>query len=149
MTVTITEKPSHGALSIVRKYAPEVLSIEDANKPLSFVVEKQDCDAAVAGDPCKCAGANAIQRAKHAKMVILGLSTTFVVIGRKAYRYKTPASLAREAVVNDRGLAFLPGEYHLAKPTRRMGTRSDKSGPTSHSDNGRGKYHVTSGVRTL
>lgn len=139
-------------LGIVRKFFPEVTSVEDAVRPIKIAVSTGDTRSRAVKDHNACAMAVACKRSLSLDGVIISRSTAYLVKGRRATRYKLPSSVSREVVSFDRGAGFAPGDYVLsAVPVnQRLGMRTggDKDEETG---NGRPKQfrHLTTGVRTV
>jgi hypothetical protein len=138
------------ALQIVQKYHPEVTKVVDATKPLVVRVSKGDCDKASAKMPDECAVAKAIQRTH--KTAIISSTTSYIIDGNKATRYKTPMAINKEIVSFDRSRIFAPGEYKLNAPSKheQLGPRER---PQYHKSRAakehRRVYHHTAGIRSL
>lgn len=121
----------------IRKHFPDVDYIVDADYPIDIAVDKEDCQDAKQLDPTNCALARAAKRAFNADAVVIGISTSYVIRGKRAVRFATPEHVSREIVSFDRNGDFEPGTYKLVPkaPTSRMGAntktykkRKDKQG---------------------
>lgn len=126
-----------------------IREVIDASERVTIKVTSEDCSSGISADGMHCALANAACHNGFDEAVIMR-SMSYLRKGLKVYRYKTPASVAREITAFDRGADFAPGTYHLApvSPTNRMGHHVRKSG------NGKSKSkrvtptrHITSGIR--
>lgn len=113
-----------GAFSFVEE-------VVDATEPIEVIVTEKDCSKdARSLDPSECAMARAVKRQFAAKGAIIGLSKSYVVMGKRAIRFSTPQSVAREITTFDRHHDFSPGEYRLSpvSPSSQFGSvRSRKS----------------------
>jgi hypothetical protein len=146
----LKHKAKSKALSIVQKYHPSVRKVIDATKPLILQVSKKDCDSASAGRADQCAVAKAVQRQHDG--AIISATTSYVIDGETATRYKTPMAINKELVSFDRSRVFAPGEYTLNAPSKheRLGPRDrpqytkTRSSKTPHR-----KYHKTAGIRSI
>jgi len=140
------------ALSIVKEFFPNVLTVKDAKEPITVQVTKGDNNSAKVRDHKACAMAVACKRAEHADGVIVSVMTAYVIKGTTATRYHLPNSVSREVVSFDRHAGFAPGEYQMSppSPTARMGAIS---GGNNHANPPTGKKqpkkHKTVGIRTV
>lgn len=137
------------ALSIVRKYFPEVNKVSDAKASLSIEVTKHDDQVATKKAHKGCAMAVACKRKLNLDGVIISVKTAYMIKGNKAIRFRVPERVSREVVSFDRGGGFEPGKYKLNKPDTPLGeAHSGKSGPSStHKAT---KQHVlTKNIRTV
>ncbi len=112
------------ALGVVRKFAPKVTTVTDADDDLLINVTEKDEKASKKKDHNECAMAVAVKRQEGCSSVIISASTAYVIKGTHATRYKMPESASREVVSFDRGSAFEPGDYKLKSPPKsaRLGT---------------------------
>ncbi len=139
------------ALQIVQKYHPNVKKVVDATKSLAVRVTKKDCDNASSNMPDECAVAKAIQR-QHLSAIISS-TTSYVIDGDKAVRYKTPMAINKEIVSFDRSHVFAPGDYKLNAPSKheKLGRR-DRPQFSKSRDAAKQPhrlYHKTAGIRSL
>lgn len=143
------------ALSIVRKYYPNVQSVVDAKKAVAIEVTAEDCRSGKAKSASSCAMARAFEREYDG--AIISLSAAYLIKGNKATRYRVPDSVTREIVSFDRSRKFEPGEYELYVPTQyRLGTKRKHTNPVRHLDKNGVRYqptkarnHKTAGIRAL
>jgi hypothetical protein len=138
------------SLAIVQKYHPEVKRVLDAKDSVSFTVTAEDCKRGKANQPEGCALARAAMKTYDG--AIISLSTSYLVKGSTAWRYKTPQTVAREIVSFDRNERFEPGEYHLAKiaPCQALGYRTGQpKGKGVHKKKPSRRVHRTTGIREL
>ena len=114
----------------IRRMFPNVTRIVDANKSVEVSVTPDDCLLALKMDPRNCAMALAAKRELKADAVVVGLSTSYLIHGTEAIRYKTPESVAREIVSFDRHSDFDPGNYYLRPypPAQRLGVPHRRHG---------------------
>lgn len=134
----------------LRRLFPEVEECSDSEQRVEVSVKQQDCNDGKQKRATECAMAKAAKRQFKVDGVVIGLSRSYIIKGKKAVRFKTPESVAREITSFDRHHDFAPGEYHLApvSPTSRMG----KPAGTKHSGsrNANRKVHrATARVRVL
>lgn len=140
------------ALTVVRKFFPQVREVVDANRPTVIEVTARDANPRAAKDHEACALAVACKRSFKLDGVIIARSTAYLVKGRKARRFQLPPATSREIVSFDRGGGFQPGVYLLSAVTKakrlgeRQGSDSDKK-----TGNGKSKQfrHLTSNVRAV
>lgn len=120
---------------------PQVTEVTDARGPIKVTVRPRDCSNGKRMKAKECALAVATKRQYNADGVIIGLTASYVVRGKRAIRFKTPISVAREIVSFDRHGDFAPGEYHLATvaPSQRMGNSGNSRTTGSRED--RRKIH--------
>src|SRR4029077_2440862 len=104
------------ALKLVQKFHPNVRRVIDATKSIDVLVTAKDCKSASSKMADECAVAKALQR-NHSGAIV-SVSTTYVIDGEKATRYKTPNAISKEIVSFDRSHVFEPGEYSLRAPSK-------------------------------
>ena len=111
------------ALGVVRKFAPQVNKVTDADDDLLISVTDKDAKTSKKKDHNECAMAVAVKRQEQCSNVIISASTAYVIKGNHATRYKVPESASREVVSFDRGAEFEPGDYKLKAiaPSGRLG----------------------------
>jgi hypothetical protein len=116
------------ALGVVRKFAPGVKKVSDADEDLLISVTDRDFKAGKKKDHGDCALAVAAKRQEHAAQVIVSSSVAYVIKGDHAVRYKVPEAASKEIVAFDRGAEFAAGDYMLKKPPKsaRLGTYRGK-----------------------
>lgn len=116
------------ALAVIRKFAPKVTKVTDADSDLMVSVTEKDYKTSTKKNHGDCALAVAAKRQESATSVIVSSSTAYVVKGTHAVRYKVPESASREIVSFDRGSEFATGDYNLkAVPkSARLGTYRGK-----------------------
>lgn len=121
---------------------PSVTEAVDSLKSIKVTVKPRDCSEGKRMQAKECALAKATKRQYNADGVIIGLTKSYVIKGKKAIRYKTPVSVAREIISFDRHSDFAPGEYHLAniEPSQRLGRGS--SGKRVERDSGRDRRKI-------
>lgn len=144
----------HNCLNTVRRFFPQVERVEDGTRVGVVEVTAEDNAHAAVKNHRTCAMAIASKRCFHADGAIIGLTTSFIIYGKVAYRYLNPQTVSREITSFDRKAGFDAGTYHLSPPpdSQRLGaeraTKPDRpSGAKSKTPTG--KYrHFTKGVRT-
>lgn len=137
------------ALTLVRKYHPDVEKVVDGLKNIRITVDEKDQKNSDPLSPNHCALAKACLR--NYDGAIIGMHVAYMIKGKIATRYMVPTSVAREIVTFDRHKDFSSGIYQLGAPwpTRKLG--SGRTGKKT----GKGKKskpqfrHVTKGVRKL
>jgi len=136
----------------ISKLYPQVEKAYDADKSIEVSVSKKDCTEAKRLDPSECALAQAAKRELHAEGVVIGMSTSYIIKGKTAYRYQTPQSVAREIVSFDRHQDFAPGDYYLIPkaPTAKFGSdRNQRKNRTNPNKKLKRKVHQSARVRVL
>ncbi len=118
------------ALEIVKRFYPNVESVEDSTKALVVEVTKKDTQSQAVKNHKECAMAQACKRQLKADGVVVCLSTCYIIKGTHATRYKNNESISREVVSFDRKAGFEPGIYKFAKisPTNKLGTNNGRHG---------------------
>lgn len=137
-------------LAMIRRYFPKVNFVEDARRPA--IVEVTDADNANADvkSHLTCALALACKRFFHADGVIIGLTTSWIIRGNLATRYRNAGTVSREITSFDRKAGFDAGRYLLtpASASNRLGVqRSDKATRKAKGGEPRRFKHYTRGVR--
>jgi hypothetical protein len=112
------------ALGVVRKFAPKVNKVTDADGDLLISVTDRDFKGGKKKDHGDCALAVAAKRQEHAAQVIVSASTAYVIKGDHATRYKVPEAASKEIVSFDRGASFETGDYVLKAPPQISETRN-------------------------
>lgn len=118
------KRGSHGKVPrSLRRLFPNVDEVIDATRTVRVTVFQRDCSEGKKMQPSECALAKATKRQYHADGAVIGLTSSYIIRGKKALRFATPESVAREVVSFDRHSDFAPGEYHLAPkpPSSRLG----------------------------
>lgn len=134
----------------IKRMFPNVTTIIDAKKSIQVHVEGRDCKNAEPLNPRECAMARAAKREYKVDAAVIGISSSYIIKGNKATRFKTPNTVQREIVSFDRHSDFEPGEYHLAvhSPSLRLGVNSHsgkKKSTTNHAS--KRKIHKTVKIR--
>ena len=126
------------ALSVVRKFAPNVTKVRDADEDLLINVTDRDDKTSKRKSHGECAMAVALKRQEKATSVIISARTAYVIKGKEAIRYKVPEAASKEVVSFDRGAGFAPGDYKLkAQPkSGRLGAYRGKAGNSASTHNG-------------
>ena len=136
------------ALSIVKRFFPQVTDIQDANNDVTVEVTTKDVRDSKRKKHDGCAMAVACKRAMHADGVIVSMSRAYLIKGPQAVRFEVGEAVGREVTSFDRGAGFQPGTYRLTKPTQRS-----FEGGHGRTNIGKGKprkpHHVTENVRAI
>jgi len=143
------------ALSVVRKFAPGVKKVSDADGDLVINVTDRDSRTSTKKAHGGCALAMAAKRQQGAAQVIISSSIAYVIKGTHATRYKVPEAAGREVVSFDRGAAFEAGDYVLKAPPKsmRLGSRAERAnnghgGDSYHNGNAAKRFiHKTANIR--
>lgn len=143
-----------GALGVVKKFFPDVKSVEDAVKRQVVQVRANDAKLRGKKKHDECALAEACKRSFAVDGVIISRSMAYLVKGKKAVRFKLPDSVSREIVSFDRGAGFQPGVYALEAipPSSRMdyrAKRDDLRDDRDRTNKGKAKRHITTNVRSV
>jgi hypothetical protein len=109
-------KKSLRALNIVRKFAPQVTSVEDASKDVSMWIVEEDISNRGIKNHQGCAVAQACKRAFRADSAIVETRTAYITFGTKAIRFRVPTTTAKEIKAFDRGKGFRIGTFALTAP---------------------------------
>lgn len=126
------------ALGVVKKFAPNVTKVTDADSDLLVNVTERDEKASKKKDHNECAMATAVKRQEKATSVIISASTAYVIRGTTATRYKVPEAVSKEVVSFDRGASFEAGDYKL-KAVPKSGRLGSYRGRDTRTDNNRPK----------
>jgi hypothetical protein len=137
------------ALAIVRKHFPQVKEVLDAVKPVTIEVNHSDASSKAVKNPLICAFAKACERTFTADGVIIGLTTSYIIKGKIATRYRNPETVSREIVSFDRKAGFEEGTYLLSaiSPAQRLG--AEHRGGKYTGKGTRRFHHTTTNVRVL
>lgn len=141
------------SLRIIKHFFPQVNVVLDGEKPVLVEVTRDDNAHADVKSHRTCALAIACKRFFRADGVIIGLTTSYIIYGKTAYRYSNAGTVSREITSFDRKAGFDVGFYHLTppSPSTRIGaartTTVKRSGPRTGTSIK--KYrHFTTGTRT-
>ena len=142
------------ALSVVRKFFPQVRRVTDASRNAAIEVTAEDAKSPGKKDHVHCAMAVACKRKFHLDGVIISRSVAYLIKGKNARRFKLNDSVAREVVSFDRGAGFSPGKYELSKisPVNKMGlgVRPKRPKDNAKRDGVPKRFrHVTTRVRSV
>jgi len=136
------------ALSIVRKFFPNVEKVQDATEDLTVEVNANDVRNSQRKEHNNCAMAVACIRSVRIDGAIISTSKAYLIKGNIATRFNVPESVAREVVAFDRSKNFQPGKYRLNKitGTERLGhqTGSHRRPTTGRSIS---RQHLTENIR--
>lgn len=138
---------------MLQKHFPQVRRLVDAEQSVAIEVTKRDVRASEK-DPHNCAVARACVRAFQSDGVIVLPSTTFLVKGKTAKRYRNTPSIQREITSFDRHGGFEPGFYRLMpadknNATSRRRKRRNYGGGMGKPNRGMLKRHRMTNVRTV
>lgn len=136
----------------VRRSFPGVEEVVDATKAVEVTVTARDSSDGRRMRSTECAMARAAKREYDADGVIIGLTTSYIIKGKKAIRFQTTGSVAREIVSFDRHHDFAAGKYELVpkSPANRLGVHSPTpKGSHGPKDQPRIVHHETARVRQL
>lgn len=143
--------PRYSALSIVKKYHPNVTRVVDANRNVQVEVTASDSKLSKPKAPDSCAMAKAFCRTHDG--AIVSLAVAYLIDGNKAVRYRVPGSVSRELVSFDRSHVFSPGSYSLYAPVSTERLSAIRAAPKIPKRTGMKtvirRYHHTAGIRTL
>lgn len=124
--------------------------VVDATHGIKLTISERDVSNGKTKNPGSCAAALACQRLFHTADSRVHIGRVYIKNEKKKcwVRYFTPRSLRTEIIAFDRGGAFEPGEYTLAKsnPADRLGAFR-KTGPKTGKAKKRAHYHTTVGIR--
>ena len=139
------------ALSLVKRFFPNVIDLRDAKKNMYITVTKKDCAAARRKQHSDCAMAVAAKRAMNLDGVVMAINVAYLVKNNRAFRLMVPESVQREIISFDRGGGFTPGEYRLSRPTKtkRLEYASGGNAPHKNTAKYREPKHQTTGIRTV
>ncbi len=143
--------PGKSALNLVRNYFPKVNDVRDAIKPTIVSVTPNDNKIANLKSHKTCALAVACKRTFKADGVLIGLTISYVIKGKIAYRYKNTDTISREITSFDRKAGFATGLYQLTpiSPSNRLGVSKVNPNRPSGAKGGKSRFmHFTTGVRT-
>jgi hypothetical protein len=135
----------------IQQMYPNVEFAVDAIEPVHVSVNAKDCSHAQKLNPMECALARATKRELHVDGVIIGMSSSYIIDGKKAIRFGTPQAVQREIVSFDRHGDFAPGDYHLIPkaPSNRFGQDTHKKGGGKNKSATRKVLHNSARVRVL
>lgn len=153
-TAKYSGKSPNQILRRLQKSFPTVRKVVDATDSIRVSVLPEDSVKGRKGDPQSCALARACVREEKADGAVIGLSTSYVIKGKVAKRYKTSVTVSREITSFDRHHDFATGkDYILSKiaPSVRLGRiRSQKNkGETGTGPKHGFVAHHTARVRLL
>lgn len=116
------------SLKIVRKYFPNVRTVTDSKRSVDVTVTKEDTAKSSRKKAEECALARACCRELKMDGAIIGLTTSYLIKGNQAMRFKTSEVVQREIVSFDRHGDFDTGTYRLSSvpPSTRMDSDNRK-----------------------
>ena len=147
--ITKIKPGTNNALKTIRKQFPQVKKVVDARVGITIKVTEKNNSRARKKDPHSCALANACIEKHIADACIIGITTSYLIKGNKATRYKTTNTVGREITSFDRHHDFQPGIYALSpiSPANRLGQDTRKKRPSgSHPKR---MVHKTANIREL
>ncbi len=145
-------KPGSKSLHIITQYFPKVKEIIDASKRAIIEVTKEDAKSSGIKDPLMCAFAKASYRSFGADGVIIGLTTSYIIMAKRAVRFKNSEALSREIISFDRKAGFDPGLYLMSpfSPRQRLGVyKARETHEKAKGEDRRMFRHLTRNVRVL
>jgi hypothetical protein len=134
--------------SYLRRHFPNVEEVVDAVRAVKVIVRSRDNIEGRKNQPSECAMARAMKREFDADGIIIGLSRSYIIKGKKAIRYQTPDTVQRELVSFDRHQDFAPGIYGLS-PISPSNHKPEKRTRGSGTHPNRLVHKRTARVRTL
>lgn len=142
---------------MVQKHFPKVTRVKDAKHPIRLTVKAEDSTNGDKAKPESCALARAAKRELKADGAIINLSSSYVVKGTTAIRYKTSELVAREITSFDRGGDFAAGKDYLLTVFPKSSRLGHLTGSGTHGDRTprrtysivHTKKHRTIGVRRV
>lgn len=139
-------------LAMIQSYFPYVEMVKDATDRAVVEVTEHDNKHSDVKSHKTCALALACTRFFHADGVIIGLTTSWIIINKTAMRFRNSGTTSREITSFDRKAGFDAGKYLLvpASKSNRLGMeRSHNPFRKSGSGNGKRAFrHYTRNVRT-
>jgi hypothetical protein len=127
------------------------MKVVDAKRKFSVVIRRGDVASADKKAPATCAAAKALSRLPKVSEARVHLSRTYLQIGNRWVRYRTPLALRAEIIAFDRGGTFDAGVYKLETihDDARLGKRRKRYPETGRKPTAgnRGKNHRMTGVR--
>lgn len=124
--------------------------VVDAGAPVDVTVTPHDIASSRSKAPNNCAVAKACKRLQEVEDVRVHLTRTFLKVGNRWYRFRTPTAIRQEIIAFDRGGSFEPGTYTLlpVPTTDRLGNSRNKSpGPKLTKGKKRHVVHAVANVR--
>lgn len=143
---TKKKQNARSSLAVCQRYFPNVREVVDATTPIVVEITSHDQSHSTVMNHTDCALAVACTRATHADGCIIGLTTSFVIKGKVATRYRNTEGISREITSFDREAGFDVGYYQLSPPYQ----KAPHSGPSGRKNpDAANKYrHYTKHVRT-
>src|SRR5207302_4418443 len=93
----------------IKRLFPQVEEAVDSKHRVTVQVTAKDSARGKRLKATECALAVAAKRDFKADGVVIGLSRSYIINGKKAVRFATPAHIAREIISFDRHQDFAPG----------------------------------------
>lgn len=139
------------ALSVVRKFFPNVTVIRDAEKCAEIEVTAADGKNGERKSHKECAMAVACKRTFDLDGVLISVKTAYLIKGTVAKRYSLPESVSREVVSFDRKGGFAPGSYSLSKvpDSRKLGVKPAGKKHGERAGSHKEFIHHTAGIRVV
>lgn len=139
------------SVRVVQKAYPNVTQVVDATEKIFVTVQKQDRKESTKKSLSNCALARACCRELEIDAAMIGMTSSYLIIGNKAVRYRTPAVVQREIVSFDRHGDFDLGTYQLSAVPKsgRLGPNkyANGGGKTKHGRTAKRIMHKTARVR--
>lgn len=150
--MTPQRKQHSTSLAMIRRYFPFVQMVKDATKTMLVEVTSDDNANAAVMNHRTCALAIAATRCFHADGAIIGMTTSWLIKGRTAFRFKNAETVTREITSFDRKAGFDAGTYLLSPPceSSRLGMVRSSNPHRGSNGNRKGKSsfrHFTRNVR--
>jgi hypothetical protein len=116
--MTPKRKKQHStSLAMIRRYFPLVAIVKDATHTMLVEVTSADNANADVKNHRTCALAIAATRCFHADGAIIGMTTSWLIKGRTAFRFMNAETVTREITSFDRKAGFDAGTYLLSPPS--------------------------------
>jgi hypothetical protein len=120
---------------------PQIEEIIDQKKRVRVTVTKQDSDQGIPKSPKRCALARACRRELRVDGAVIGVGYSYLIKGKKAFRFATSDTVAREVVSFDRHKDFAPGNY-LLSPVSKSARLGSSNGVHTNTGNGSPKKNT-------
>ena len=118
------------------------LPVVTSKKALKLRITKADCKKGRNKDPGACAAALALVReVSGCSKARVHLGRTYLQIGQKWLKFRTPLALRSEIVAFDRGGVFEPGDYTLMPLSKSERDREGKAHTLGGPKRGRPGHH--------
>lgn len=144
--LTVTKLPRS-----VSDMFPNVTECYDSDRAIDIEVSNIDIHDSKPLDPTDCAIAKAFKREAHVDAAIIGISSSYLIKGHTAIRFKTPIAVRGEIINFDRHGDFQEGHYYLIPPSVSKKLGQYNSGSKENTTNHVTKriIHKTEKIRVL